>query len=109
MLLPMAVLLSAFMESVWKTITYLWFCHLTHAHQPPYTYPSAPFLPADSVSGHLGVHFLGLPLPSKLCAAVQSTYGIASMARSAVLISRHAKAAEAHRAAMQDSEANAPA
>ena len=34
--------------------------------------------------------------------AVQSTYGISSMARSAVLISRHAKAAAAHQAAQEE-------
>ena len=37
-----------------------------------------------------------------ICGGVQSTYGIASMARSAVLISRHAKAAAAHQAAMRE-------
>jgi hypothetical protein len=38
---------------------------------------------------------------------VQSTYGIASAARSAVLISRHAKAAAAHTAAMEEAEPSA--
>jgi len=38
---------------------------------------------------------------------LQSTYGIASAARSAVLISRHAKAAAAHTAAMQETEPSA--
>lgn len=38
---------------------------------------------------------------------VQSTYGIASAARSAVLISRHAKAAAAHTAAVEEAEPSA--
>ncbi|KAL3137914.1 hypothetical protein ABBQ38_005161 [Trebouxia sp. C0009 RCD-2024] len=37
----------------------------------------------------------------------RSTFGIASMARSAVLISRHAKAAVAHTAAMREADASA--
>ena len=55
------------------------------------------------------MYVFGLPLPIEFCGGVQSTYGIASMARSAVLISRHAKAAQAHRTAMQDSETDAQA
>lgn len=38
---------------------------------------------------------------------LQSTYGIASAARSAVLISRHAKAAAAHTATMEEAETSA--
>jgi len=49
----------------------------------------------------------GQYLPSLSCIVMQSTYGIASAARSAVLISRHAKAAAAHRAAMEEAEPSA--
>lgn len=62
------------------------------------------------LQGVCGAHsncVFSFPPPVNVCDALQSTFGIASMARSAVLISRHAKAAHAHTAAVREADASA--